>query len=323
MQTGLQKVFQIFIDPLQDATDIRLDTNWNTLTELGLKANKASKQEIQIYRRLKEHLYWNLYELCRTNQRPQAVCPEVHRTLAILGLSLGCEIVQEGVYHFLISIQVLAEEDKTLSELIFIYKYIQYCIWTYIVGSVAKVNLHSLVILTFHFFSRLSADPGFMEHIKELISMRWDNTPYLLPESNFGVEHTPKHPPFPDFLPDNLLLDPVKIGISAERITKPRKLKRNVTQNESVDIAIQPYPAPMELLDSKSEDQLNFIDIREALDPSLQHGEFGSQLSESSSSRKQAYQVKNSTYEELLQRSDSTDNVDYRSYVNDVLTWIY
>ena len=149
--------------------------------------------------------------------------------------------------------------------------------------------------------------------------MRWDSTPYLLPESNFGVEHTPKHPPFPEFLPDNLLLDPVKIGISAERLTKPRKLKRNVTQNESVDIAIQPYPAPVELLDSKTEDQLNFTDIREALDPSLQH-EFSSQLSESSSGRKQTYQVKNSTYEELLQRSDSSDTGDYRSYVNDVLT---
>ena len=121
VQTGLQKVFQIFLDPLQNAADIKLDTNWNTLTELGLRANKASKQEIQIYRRLKEHLYWNLYELCRTNLRPQVVCPEVHRTLAILGLSLGYEIVQEGVYHFLISIQVLAEEDETLSMLASIY----------------------------------------------------------------------------------------------------------------------------------------------------------------------------------------------------------
>ena len=150
--------------------------------------------------------------------------------------------------------------------------------------------------------------------------MRWDSTPYLLPESNFGVEHTPKHPPFPDSLPDNLLLDPVKIGIAAERITKPRKLKRNVTQNESIDVAVQPYPAPIEQLDSKLEDQLNFIDIREALDPSLQHGEFSSQLSDSSPGRRQLYQVKNSTYEELLQHSDSTDNGDYRSYVNDVLT---
>ena len=115
VQIGLQKVFQIFLDPQQNSSDIRLDTNWNTLTELGLKANKASKQETQIYRRLRELLYWNLYELCRTTNKPLLVLPEVHRTLSVLGLSLGCEVVQEGVYHFLVSIQDLAQEDTSLS----------------------------------------------------------------------------------------------------------------------------------------------------------------------------------------------------------------
>ncbi|KAI6656866.1 Protein EFR3-like protein [Oopsacas minuta] len=299
VQIGLQKIFQIFLDPLQNAADISLDTNWNTLTELGLKANKASKQEIQIYRRLKEHLYWNLYELCKSCSKPRIVYPEVHRTLAILGLSLGFEVVQEGVYHFLISIQVLAEEDKSLN-------------------SETQINLHSLVILTFHFFSRLSADPGFMEHIKELISLRWGSTPYLLPERNFGVETTPKHPPIQCPLSLELLLNPVKIGISAERITKPRRVKRNLTQNESTDLAIEPYPAHRELLDSKTEDPINFTDIKEALDPS--QGEYSSTFSESASGRKQAYQVKNSTYEELLLDSESTETGDYRAFVNDVLT---
>ena len=110
-------MFQTFLDSSQNATDVRTDTNWNTLTELGLKASKASKQELQTYKRLKEAFYWNLYELCRTTQNPRLVLPEVHRTLAILGLSFGCEVVQEGVFHFLISIQDMAMgDDKAISK---------------------------------------------------------------------------------------------------------------------------------------------------------------------------------------------------------------
>ena len=186
-------------------------------------------------------------------------------------------------------------------------------------GSETKIHLHSLVILTFHFFSRLSADPGFMEHIKELISLRWETTPYLLPESNFGVETSPKLPPIPNPLQPVLLLDPVKIGISAERLTKPRKVKRNTTQMESPVLPQAAYPAPIDLTDSKSEDPLNFTDIKDVLDPS-QQGEYSTNLSDSSTGRKQVYQVKNSTYEELLQHSDSTETGDYRAFVNDVLT---
>ena len=187
----------------------------------------------------------------------------------------------------------------------------------YSIGTDSRIYLHCLVILTFHFYSRLSADPGFMEHVKELISARWNEAPFLLPESNFGAVPSPNRLTLPDALSDSLLLSPVRIGISAERVSKPAKVQR--TQKGSVDTAFQPYHALVS--NTPTEEAISFTDIREALEPSAQLSEFSASLSDSSGDRKRVYQLKNSTYEELLQRSDSNEaGGDYRAFVNNVLT---
>ena len=162
-----------------------------------------------------------------------------------------------------------------------------------------------------------------MEHVKQLISSRWEQAPFLLPESHFGTDPSPNRPTLPDPLPESLLLNSVRIGISTERVSKPRRVQRNITQNESVDVSLQPYPALLALdtSNSRTDEAINFTDIREALEPSSQLSDYSATLSDSSSSRKQVYQLKNSTYEELLQRSDSNETGgDYRTFVNDVLT---
>ena len=134
----------------------------------------------------------------------------------------------------------------------------------------------------------------------------------MLPEKIFSSASPNDPSPLPEPLAQDLILDQVKIGISADNVLRPKKLQRNVTRVESADITPHAYPAHVETAEG---DSLNFTDIREALDPSLHQSEYSA---ESSGSRHNYY-LKTSTYEELLQRSDSVDKSDLGAFVNDVV----
>lgn len=183
--------------------------------------------------------------------------------------------------------------------------------------------MHAIVLLIFHFFSRLSADASFMEYAKELITYRWETAAYLLPERNFSREKSPDKPSLPNPLPQELILNSQRIGIADDftyKISKPRnKFVTHIDRDEP-----QPsiYPGMIHPKPSIDTDDINFTDIRTAMDPSAftptssQRSGVSNDVKFITPNRNNYGASESITFEDLMSTSDN--HSDLRAFIQNV-----
>ncbi|XP_065843144.1 protein EFR3 homolog B-like isoform X2 [Oscarella lobularis] len=215
----VHRVVQKLVDHNGNLENVSIGVSWDSLQELGLKADQASKQDVLFMKKNGNHLYWTLYVYGQlTTNTPQhyaILC----KTLIVLCLSLGADLVIVESLRVILGLQDLS------------------CSASSHMSAELRCCIHAMAATFMHFVAKWTGNRNLLDMTDMVIGRRERNASYLLSKNLFNIENAvaAKIPSVEDLLnlSDKLLFERQSIsdtltgiGHEAAHLSVPLERKR-------------------------------------------------------------------------------------------------
>ncbi|XP_030839333.1 protein EFR3 homolog B isoform X2 [Strongylocentrotus purpuratus] len=163
----VQEILQTLIDRHDNTNKLRRNIAIpRNISELNLRVEKPSRQDISFLRKNGADIQWHIYEnlRCRANKCENYVA--IFTTLALLCVEFGTDDILVDLVKVSLALQdMVCDNDCKLSP-------------------IHRCAVHALVARYLNLISQLTAIPALGQHVWSVIDTRQKTAPYLLPPFN-------------------------------------------------------------------------------------------------------------------------------------------
>ncbi|XP_077869878.1 protein EFR3 homolog B-like [Saccoglossus kowalevskii] len=183
----VQRIFHTLIDRHDNYHKLNVNNLSKDISELELRVEKCSRQDILFMKRYGAQIYWHMYENMNQSDNRLDNYEALYCTLALLCIEFGGDEILMELVRLTLALQELAcKTDGKLSP-------IHQCV------------IHAVVSSYLNLISQLTAIPAFCQHIHQVIEERKQHAAYLLPEFIFSDTIVDSSYPTTVHVEDNLL----------------------------------------------------------------------------------------------------------------------
>ncbi|XP_071820926.1 protein EFR3 homolog B-like isoform X2 [Apostichopus japonicus] len=188
---GVRLIAQEILHTLMDRHDNteKFSCNRNIprdISELNLKVEKPSREDISFMRRSGQDLIWHLYKSiqCPGNGKNNYI--GLFTTLGLLSVELGSEDMLVDLFKLSLAYQEYAFGSE------------------HNIATNHRCAIHAMVARYLNLLGQLTSEPALCQHISSVIEARQDSYPQLLPPINVDSGNSSRHS-LPDKIPKELL----------------------------------------------------------------------------------------------------------------------
>ncbi|XP_070556875.1 protein EFR3 homolog B-like isoform X2 [Ptychodera flava] len=189
----VQYILHTLIDRHENVEKLKVITMPKDISQLDLRVEKSSRQDILFMKKNGGQLNWYLYENMRLSDNERDNFEALYCTLALLCIELGGEEVLVELVRLTLALQELARTDAKLS-------------------IPHQCAIHAVVATYLNLISQLTAIPSFCQHTQQIIEERRKHAPYLLPDVVFDEKTSTESYPSNLQVEDSLLFQQAVIS---------------------------------------------------------------------------------------------------------------
>ncbi|XP_041483898.1 protein EFR3 homolog B-like isoform X1 [Lytechinus variegatus] len=172
----VQEILQTLIDRHDNTNKLRRNIAIpRNISELNLRVEKPSRQDISFLRKNGADIQWHIYENLRCSANKSENYVGIFTTLALLCVEFGTDDILVDLVKVSLALQdMVCDNDCKL-------------------GPIHRCAVHALVARYLNLISQLTAIPALGQHVWSVIDTRQKTAPYLLPP--FNVENNQRKLP--------------------------------------------------------------------------------------------------------------------------------